>query len=451
MTDRSTRDIARYCVALTPQSIPAEVMEHARLLVVDTLGTLVGGWDSPPATIARTLATQESSDPAARVLRAGFASSVDAAAFANTVAARYLDYNDTYQGVGTGHPSDMIPGLLSVAEAYQRSGEDLLTAVVTAYEAFGVIVKEVRIRDTGFDQGVPIGLGAAAGAAKLMGLTEEQTRDAIGLVVTMCAPLRSTRSGRLFMWKAAATAAAVKLGIFAARLAQAGMTGPDEPIEGRHGLWEQVTGEFRVHPFGPPDHWIVSSTSIKFLPFESNAHGPVGLAFDLLKEIGSWEDIASLKIRTYWNSWHDIGSEPEKWDPDTRETADHSLPFIVAASLVDGGVTKDSFDDAHIADQRIRTLMSRITVDEDPAFTAAWPAEVHSSMEVVTTDGRTLFYEVAFPVGHPQNRGTADDIEAKFLLNSEGPLGRDRARDIVARLRELGTSSASAIVELFEP
>jgi 2-methylcitrate dehydratase len=253
------------------------------------------------------------------------------------------------------------------------------------------------------------------------------------------------------MWKAAATAAAVKLGIFAARLALAGMTGPDEPIEGRHGLWEQVTGEFRVHPFGPPDHWIVSSTSIKYLPFESNAHGPVGLAFDLLKEIGSWEDIETLKIRTYWNSWHDIGSEPEKWDPDTRETADHSLPFIVAASLVDGGVTKDSFDHAHIADQRIRTLMSRITVDEDPAFTAAWPDEVHSSMEATTTDGRHFFSEVAFPVGHPNNRGTAADIEAKFLLNGEGPLGSDRAHDIVERLRDLRTSSTSAIVELFEP
>src|ERR1700722_17907433 len=162
MTDTSTSDIARYCVALTAQTIPAEVLEDARLLLVDTLGTLVGGWDSPPAAIARTLARQESSDPAARVLLGGFASSLEGAAFANTVAARYLDYNDTYPGVGTGHPSDMIPGLLAVAEAHDRTGEDLLVAVVTGYEAFGAIAKEVPIRDKGFDQGVLIGLGTAA-------------------------------------------------------------------------------------------------------------------------------------------------------------------------------------------------------------------------------------------------------------------------------------------------
>ncbi|HWB36396.1 MAG TPA: MmgE/PrpD family protein, partial [Rugosimonospora sp.] len=393
----------------------------------------------------------ESSDPGARVLRAGFASSLEGAAFANTVAARYLDYNDTYQGVGTGHPSDMIPGLLSVAEAYGRSGTDLLVAVTAGYEAFGAIAKEVPIRDKGFDQGVLIGLGAAAGAAKLMGLTEEQTREAIGLVVTMCAPTRSTRSGRLLMWKGAATAAAVKLGIFAARLASAGMTGPDEPIEGRHGLWEQVTGPFRVHPFGGDEPWIVSTTSIKYLPFESNAHGPVDLAFDLLKEIGSYEDITAIKVATYWNSWHDIGSEPEKWNPDTRETADHSLPFILAVALVDGKITKDSFDDTHIADPRIRKVMATITVEENKEYSAAWPDEVRTSLDVTTTDGRQRFLEVAHPKGHPRNRGTAADIEAKFLVNTGEPLGSERAGALVHRLRDLRALSAVQIVDLFQP
>jgi 2-methylcitrate dehydratase len=450
MTDASTRDIARYCTALTARSIPAEVLEDARLLVVDTLGTLVGGWDSPPAAIARSLARQESSDPGARVLLGGFGSSVEGAAFANTVAARYLDYNDTYQGVGTGHPSDMIPGLLAVAESAGRSGEDLLVAVVTGYEAFGAIAKAVPIRDKGFDQGVLIGLGAAAGAAKLMALGEEQTREAIGLVLTMCAPTRSTRSGRLFMWKAAATAAAVKLGIFAARLAAAGMTGPDEPIEGRHGLWEQVTGPFQVRPFGAPDPWIVSTTSIKFFAAESTSHGPLQLVLQLRDEL-PLDQIAHMRVRTFWNCWHEIGSEPEKWDPDTRETADHSLPFILATALIDGKITKDSFDPAHIADPRIRQLMKRIVVDENLEFSAAWPDEVHSSMAVTTTDGRTFFSEVAFPFGHPKNRGTAADIEAKFLLNSEQQIASDRARELVARLRDMRGISASAIVGLFEP
>jgi 2-methylcitrate dehydratase len=228
------------------------------------------------------------------------------------------------------------------------------------------------------------------------------------------------------------------------------MTGPDEPIEGRHGLWEQVTGPFQVRPFGAPDPWIVSTTSIKFFAAESTSHGPLQLVLQLRDEL-PLDQIAHMRVRTFWNCWHEIGSEPEKWDPDTRETADHSLPFILATALIDGKITKDSFDPAHIADPRIRQLMKRIVVDENLEFSAAWPDEVHSSMAVTTTDGRTFFSEVAFPFGHPKNRGTAADIEAKFLLNSEQQIASDRARELVARLRDMRGISASAIVGLFEP
>jgi 2-methylcitrate dehydratase len=396
--------------------------------------------------VAQALAAHENSAPGARLLGVNRPTSVEAAAFANTVAARYLDYNDTYQGVGTGHPSDMIPGLLAVAEAYGRGGLDLLVAVVTGYEAFGAIAKEVPIRDKGFDQGVLIGLGAAAGAAKLMGLTEAQTREAIGLAVTMSAPTRSTRSGRLFMWKGAATAASVKIGVFAARLAQAGMTGPDEPIEGRHGLWEQVTGEFRVHPFGGDEPWIVSTTSLKFFAAESTSHGPLQLVLQMRDEI-PLDQVAHMRIRTFWNCWHEIGSEPEKWAPDTRETADHSLPFILAACLVDSKISKFSFDAAHLADPRIRDLMAKISVDHEQAYTDAWPDAIKSSLDVTTTDSRAHYYEVLHPMGHPRNRGTAADVETKFLINTE-PLGSDRAHDLVVRFRDLAGLDAAAIVDL---
>ncbi|HEY0119731.1 MAG TPA: MmgE/PrpD family protein, partial [Cellulomonas sp.] len=369
--DNSTRTLARQCRELTADSVPAGVQDSARLLVVDTLGCLVGGCDSPPARVAQGLAAAErAARPArpARVLGTPIASTVELAGFANTVAARYLDYNDAYQGVGTGHPSDMIPGLLSLAESLGASGEDLVLAVVTAYEAFGALAKVVPIRDKGFDQGVLIGIGEAAGAAQLMGLDQAAYENAIGLVATMCVPTRSTRSGRLFMWKGAATAAANKLGLFAAQLAAAGMTGPDEPIEGRHGLWDQVTGEFEVRPFGDPDPWTVQTTSLKFWAAESTSHGPLENVRDLRTQVSSLDDIAALHVRTYWNCYHEIASEPEKWTPETRETADHSLPFIMAACLVDGYIDKNSFDPAHIADPRIHALMARTTIDHAPEF-----------------------------------------------------------------------------------
>ncbi len=451
MADASIRQLASACSALTADVIPGQVMEDARLLIVDTLGTLVGGWDSPPARVAQELARGEiGTSKSARVLGEDFPSTVEMAAFANTVAARYLDYNDTYQGVGTGHPSDMLPALLSVAEAEHASGEELLVAAVTGYEAFGSIVKHIKIRDRGWDQGLMIGLGAAAGAAKLLKLSEEQTREALGLAITMSVPLRSTRSGRLFMWKGAATAASDRIGIFAAHLAQAGMTGPDEPIEGRHGLWEQATGHYPFTPFGDP-HWIISNTSIKYLPFESNAHGPVDLAFEVREQLEP-EQIAHIELSTYWNSVDDIGHEKEKWQPElfTRETAEHSMAFILSVALVDGFITRDSFDDAHIADTRYHDMMKRISIVEDPAFTALWPSEVRSRLTVTTTDGRTLLFDVSWPKGHPKNRGTRDDIEAKFLGNAAGALENTQAHailDVLARLAS--TPDVGTVVDAF--
>lgn len=436
MADASIRQLAEQCRELRYETLPDAVRNDALLLVVDTLGCMVAGWDSPPARIARQLAYHVQSDRPARVMGSGTASSVELAGFANTVGARYLDYNDTYQGVGTGHPSDVIPGLLALAEAVHADGRTFLTSVVAAYEAFGAVVKEVPIRDRGWDQGVMIGLGEAAGASVLLGLDQEQTENALGLVVTMCAPTRATRSGRLFMWKGAATAAASRLGIFAADLAAAGMTGPDEPIEGRHGLWDQVTGKFQVRTFGDPDPWIVSTTSFKFLPFESNAHGAIDLAKELLQQT-TVDQLDKIAVTTYWNGWHDIGSEPAKWDPDTRETAEHSLPFILATYLVDGRITKDSFDAAHIADPRIREVMARITCDEDPELTALWPDEVHTRIAATLTDGRVLTLDVAHPTGHFLNRGTAQDVFDKFRLNTVEVLGADRAEAALGHLQGL--------------
>ena len=256
-------------------------MEDARLRVVDALGCLCGGWSSPPAQVAQRIALRDSSARSARVLGTGILTTVEAAGFANGVAVRYLDYNDTYMGVSAGHPSDMIPSLLALAECQRLSGTAFLTAVVTAYEAFGVIAKNLSVRAKGWDQGLLVGIGTAMGAAKLLGLDAERTAEALNLVVTMGIPTRSTRAGELAMWKGAATSASARLGLFSAYLAEEGMTGPTEAFEGKDGLWAQVTGPFPVRPFGPPDPWIVSESAIKFFPAEFNAQAPLELMFEM--------------------------------------------------------------------------------------------------------------------------------------------------------------------------
>jgi 2-methylcitrate dehydratase len=252
------------------------------------------------------------------------------------------------------------------------------------------------------------------------------------------------------MWKGAATAAAARMGIFAARLAREGMTGPDAAIEGRHGFWQQVSGPFSIRPFGPPDApWVCTNTSIKFFPAEVNAHG----ALEMMQEVRQrvpLEQIQRMKVRTYWFCFDEIAGEPEKWAPTTRETADHSLPYMMASCLLEGYIARESFDDAHLGDERIRELMGRIEVVEDKDYSEAWPREICTSVTVETKSGEEIRLEVKYPKGHPKNPGTAEDIAQKFMLNTRGILDEAAAIAILDGLQGLRALRARQIVDLLD-
>ena len=170
------------------------------------------------------------------------------------------------------------------------------------------------------------------------------------------------------MWKGCATAAAIRGGVFAAQLAELGMTGPLEPFEGKDGLWERVTGPFEFSLPSRADGFVLEQTSLKLHPSEYHSQAFLDLVPAILGRV-SVDHIASIEIQTYWLCYSEIGSEPAKWQPDSRETADHSLPFLLATALRDGALTLDSFGDANIRDPQLRGLMQRIKIEHNPAFT----------------------------------------------------------------------------------
>jgi 2-methylcitrate dehydratase len=382
--------------------------------LVDSMACALGGYASEPVAIARRLATAASGKPAARVLVSGETTSMEMAAFANTAMVRYLDCNDTYVSKGSGHPSDMIPAVLAVAEAHHAGGMDTLVALAAAYEVYTALADVINLRERGWDQGVFVVLGAAAGAAKLMGLTPAQTGDALSIAVTGSVPTRQTRSGELAMWKGCATAAAARSGVFAALLAREGMTGPTAAFEGRHGVWEQVSGPFQLGRLGGGETpFGVERSNLKFFPAEYHSQAPLALALALREKVRA-EDIEAIHVETYHMAWSEIGSEPEKWDPRTRETADHSLPYLLAAAWLDGRITPASFAEARIRDPRLRELMRRVTVAENPEFTRQFPARLESRMEVLARDGRRLAEATAWPKGHAKNPMSDADVDRKF-------------------------------------
>ena len=347
--DRTTELLSSYACNLTYEDLPPEVVHQVKRTVADTLGCAVGGYLSEPAKVARKLAGDVTSKTSARILGTYDRSSLDMAGFANGVMVRYLDCNDSYFSPGGGHPSDMIPAALAVGDSVEADGRTIITAIALAYEAFCRIADHVP--DNQWDQGVLSVIGAACAAGKILGLDEEQMGHAISLAVVPNVPLRVTRMGELSMWKGCAAAAATRSGIFAAQLAAEGMTGPFEPFEGRKGLWEQAIGyPIELDAMGGDDApFRITDTIFKFYPSQIHTQAPIDLAIQLHDRV-EVSDVASIKIQSYRSAVSSASTEPEKWDPQTRETADHSIPFLAAVGLRDGEVTPATFAPDRIAD-----------------------------------------------------------------------------------------------------
>jgi 2-methylcitrate dehydratase len=159
-------------------------------------------------------------------------------------------------------------------------------------------------------------------------------------------------------------------------------------------------------------------------------------------------EIASVHVATYGEAVRRTAKEPEKWDPRTRETADHSMPYLVAASFHDGHVTPATFAPARIQDPALRPLIGKLTVVEEPEFTRRYPAESCTRVELTTVDGRRLTAETAYPKGHHRNPLTDAEVEAKFRGLTPWALDAPRGDRVLAAAWNL--ESAPTLDGLFE-
>ena len=411
--DRTTEMLSSYACNLSYEDLPPEVIHQVKRTVADTLGCAIGGYLSEPAKVARKLAGDINSGTPSRILGTNDCSSLDMAGFANGVMVRYLDCNDSYFSPGGGHPSDMIPAALAVADSVEADGKTLITAIALAYEAFCRIADQVP--DNQWDQGIFSVIGAACAAGKVLGLDEEQMGHAISLAAVPNVPLRVTRMGELSMWKGCAAAAATRSGIFAAQLAAEGMTGPFEPFEGRKGLWEQAIGyPVEIETLGGEDSpFRILNTIFKFYPSQIHTQAPIDLAIQLHQRVQP-DDIASIKIESYNSAVSSASTEPEKWDPKTRETADHSIPFLTAVGLREGAVTPATFAPDRIADAGLRTIINKMRIDENPEFTGRYPEQYNCRIEVIKNNGQTEVASTSYPKGHGKNPLSDAEVDAKF-------------------------------------
>lgn len=435
--DAVTEELVDYTRSFQLDNVPSAARQAARRHLLDAVGCVVAGHRTSAARAAAAVAVSVQGEPGATVFGAKAKSALSFAAMANTVAVRSLDWNDGMLARGGGHPSDMIPGVVAAGEAFGADGRDVIAATILAYELLGGLGKVADAYPRGWDQGLFMGTAVALAAGKVAGLTRTQLANAVSLAIVPAIPLLVTRRGELSMWKGAATSVAVQHGLHAMLLARVGMTGPAAPFAGSCGVFDQVTGgPFEVRlPANGAGPMVIELSHLKVFPAEGHSQALLELVPDILA-FATPPEIESIEVEAYQVLVNAIGTDPSCWDPGNRETADHSLPYLLAVALVDGDITTESFTETRIADPALRPVMRKVSVTENPAYTAeyrkgsAMTADPHLSVRVRRRDGAVLRREAFYPKGHHSNPMTDADVSAKFDRACRGisQAGRDRIR-----------------------
>jgi 2-methylcitrate dehydratase len=233
------------------------------------------------------------------------------------------------------------------------------------------------------------------------------------------------------MWKGAATAGAARNGMFAALLASKGMTGPPGAFDGFDGIKQLVTGPFDLVLPTDPKSYVIERIHTKYRPAEYNAQGALDVILRLRDKV-KLDDIERIAVETYWLAYSEIGMEPAKWDPQTRETADHSIPYLLAVALVDGAIDLRSYTPERVLDPKLRPIMKRITVSENKDYSKRFPAELLVKITITTKDGKTIVDELAHPRGHTKNAVSDAELDQKFdaLVDTRGPADAAICREL---------------------
>jgi 2-methylcitrate dehydratase len=420
--DRTTEAIVDYALSYSRDNLTPPVLTATLNHMVDTVAVAIAGTTAESSRIASKLARSYRTIDGATVVGADCTASPDWAAFANSLMVRTYDWNDGMQAPGGGHPSDMIPGLWAVAETVHASGAELLVATALAYELLGGL--GIVVERGPWDQGLFMGGATAIAAGRLLGLDKQQLGEAASLAYTTAMPLSVHRWGALSMMKGASTAISVRNGVFCALLARDGFTSAPEPIEGFYGL-AHIVGEFTprlpVMPGGPS---VIEMSHQKPVPAESQVLG----LLDRIPEIRAWAtetEIVSIDIEMSERAVRHV-ADPAKYDPQNRETADHSLPYMLAVALVDGEITLDSYRPERFSDPALRPIMQKIKVRPNEEFTkirkefdgVARAHPVKATFRLA--DGRERTEDLRYHKGHFRDPMTRADLDHKFDLACHG-------------------------------
>ena len=438
--DSITRAIVDFAFASYARPLDTPRRDALIARVMDVMGcAIAASEDEEVRRVAAALGfTGEAGPCTALTLGKG---AVDTVAFLKGMMVRFHDWNDTYVGRNGGHPSDIIAAALAAGEEGHCSGDEVLRAIGAGQHLMLDMCDGSNALARGWDHATYVGIAATVAVGLLRGLNPTQFAHAISMI-TAANNMLLARSAKVSAWRSLASPQALRNALFVTALAKADVSGPDPVFEGRLGFLEVVCGD--LHLALDPARERSGDTHLKRFPAVFHAQAPCEIALEMRDELGPelLMQIDEVEVATHAFAIHWAGSIPALWEPENRETADHSIPFMVALALLRGQVHHHDIE-AGIHDDAVRALTRRVRVVEDPAASAAWPKQASARIAIMV-GGRRFERALIAGMGHAARPLRHDQRADKLIDNATPVLGAARAQAWAIRLvdfAELGDVS----------
>ncbi len=466
MNKSISRTISEFALNLKYEDLPPEVITEVKRFLYDSIGCAYGGFHTKDVNILRDIYLEIGGNPESTLI--GFGDKIPAvnAVLVNSLMIRALDFNDIYWREDPSHPSDLIPAALSTGEMTGAAMKDVITAIVLAYE-FEQRLCEFAvpgIRERKWHHAALTQFVSPIVAGKVLGLNVDQMVNAIGINGSHNHTLGCPTAGKLTMMKNIVDPMAVQSGVFAALMAQRGYTGTEAVFEGKEGFMDTFLGwnakEQSISPVkmqgrdgiskwkwdidkltaGLGDSYKILECGMKAFPTEALTHTHLSATLNVVtKKNISYDQIETVTLTTLAQAY-DILFDRHKYRPESRETADHSLPYCIAAALVDHKITTQSFSEEKMKDPRIWEVIDKIKGEPSQEFENMFPAKQPSKVVVRTKDGREYTEYLEYPKGDPREPMTMEDLENKFNALSEGlliPRRQKEVKELIFRCEQL--------------
>jgi len=443
--DRTAAEhLANEAKSLTFRELPPEVIHQVKRSLIDTIGLGFGGYLSEPSNILQSVIREANGPAESTIFVNGLKASCLDATLANGLMVRYNNMFDraflTKDSLNpAGSNCESIPALLAVGERQHSSGQDVIVAIVLAYELLNKIFDSLggdnKILDsrgwTHETMRTPCAMALVTG--RLLGLNEEQMAHALALAGCFHLELRILNSGEneLTMARSLRFAYGAYGGIHGAMLARKGFKGPLDVFEGRHGIDEVVAGgKMDLEKLKQPRKaWTILYTQMSNLGVGVHMHGLIEATLKVVREHDiKAKDVANVRITTNSTTHRILANPTTRRYPKNKETADHSSYYCAAVSILDRAIGLEQFSDEKLQDIRVKELMDKVQIESDPKLDAYYNPGI---VEISTYDSKKYTGTVLHPKGGAMNPMTDADIEEKFRSAAAKFMGEKQMKQII--------------------